>query len=194
MAKGPGTDKDIRDAIHDLALDGYNIAETRRRIVARFGDAAAPSDVTVGKYWREVTPRDRSGEWRLAESPGRDAAPVLAVLAAVLERTEGRVRHLSVAESEWIVRLTTAVPDLPPWDAYRLARLYLARLAADEPSDSLDAALAFAPWRDRGQRYVAAFLHGWIDHLHWMEFSPEVEQMFLAAVEARERASKEPDR
>jgi hypothetical protein len=154
--------------------------------------AICPALRTVQDIVAEVVPPDASGEWHLGDATADDAAMVLPVLAAVIERTKGRTTRLTNGEAEWIARVTLAASDIPPWEAYHMARLYLSRTGSREPTDALDRALAFAPWRDGGKAYLAAFMAGWLDVLHWMEFAPEVEEAFIAAVEAREHASKEP--
>jgi hypothetical protein len=178
MPKGPVIDKDIREAIQDLALRGYSTAEIHRRIVEQF-PTMPPSDRTVAKYARQVTPHDRSGEWRLANATGEEAAFVLPVLARVLEKTQGRTRHLSVAEAEWIVRLSSAAPDLPPWVAFWLARAYLHAAEVAGDTDLLDRWVAFTPWRNKGERWRK-----------WLPDEPAIVAA-LAEFEAR-RASKGP--
>jgi hypothetical protein len=161
MAKGRATDLDIIRAIEELALLGYNKAETHRRILARF-PADAPTDRTVAKYFDRVTPSDLSEPWRLDEMSGGEIRLVLPVLATVLELTEGRTRHLTGAEARWIVRLREAAPDLPLWDAYRVARWYIARAADKSLTQDMDLLLAFAPWRE-SSRFENALERGWID-------------------------------
>lgn len=182
----------VRNEIHRRAIEG----ELGTEIYAAMTNSESPflltcpSLRTVQDIAREVTPPDRSGVWRLGDAASEDASLVLPALAAVIERTAGRTRSLSNGEAEWIARLTTAASDIPPWQAYSLARSYLARSQRGESTESLDQAVAFAPWKDGGKAYLGALSAGWINQLHWMEFSPEVEKAFIAAMEARE--AKEP--
>jgi hypothetical protein len=162
MPKQRRTDTDIVRTIHELASRSYRPAEIRRRLVDRFGEAATPTDRTVENIAREVTPRDSSGDWSPTDSD--NPMPQLReVLATVIERTEGRKRHLTKREAETTGRLLAFAPDVPPWQAYVLARWYLAEREANAPTEDLDEWLAFAPWQDGGARYERAFERGWID-------------------------------
>jgi hypothetical protein len=161
MAKGRRTDKDIVDAIHELASDGYRPADIHRRLNERFGLSATPVLRTVENIAREVTPHDTSEAWRLAAAEPAAAAIILPVLAELLESSEGRIQSVSRREAEWIVRLRGAVPDLPAIDAYKLARDYLARRQRNEDTADLDWYLVMAPWRPgNGMRYIEAAAEG----------------------------------
>lgn len=161
MAKGRRTDKDIVDAIHELASDGYRPADIHRRLNERFGQAATPVLRTVENIAREVTPHDTSEAWRLAAADPEAAAIVLPVLAELLDSSEDRIQGVSRREAEWIVRLRGAVPDLPATDAYKLARDYLARIERNEDTADLDRYLVMAPWRPgNGMRYIEAAAEG----------------------------------
>lgn len=83
---------------------------------------------------------------------------MLAALAAVVAGRDGRITMFSVAEATWIATIRQARPDLPPWDAWFLARNVVARESHNDPTDDLDLFLAFAPWRDDESRdgYIAA--------------------------------------
>ena len=89
---------------------------------------------------------------------------MLPLLADLVEATKGRVRSLTNAEAAVLTRLGRAVPDMPVVTMYRWSRAFIA--ARDhEPTEALIHYLAFTPWRDRGERYLAAFRRGWIGGL-----------------------------
>src|SRR5689334_5782673 len=94
--------------------------------------------------------------WRLGHINGRsfqrslvdaiaDASFTLLVLRAVIKQTDGR-SSLTAATARWVEAIHRVAPDLDPWNAYRLARLYVARADAGNTTN-LDAWLAYAPWR-----------------------------------------------
>lgn len=120
---------------------------------APWGEYDVPDVRTIQRAVADLRPRDQRGEWRLADATGEEAALVLPVLAAVFEKTEGRRMHISVGEAEWIVRLMTAAPDLPPWEAYQLTRAYIRASETESSTDLLDRWFAFAPWRDNAERW-----------------------------------------
>lgn len=69
-----------------------------------------------------------------------------------------------------LTSLGLGVPDMPVATKYRWARAFLG--ARDhEPTETLTQYLAFTPWRDGGERYLAAFSRGWIGELR--SFSPD---------------------
>ena len=200
MAKGRRTDRDIVEAIHALAREGrYSPAEIHRRIIERFGTAAAPVLRTVENIAREVTPRDTSEAWRLAGTLANppadpdDAAILLPVLAEVHQATEGQVQSVTRREADWIIRIRRAVADLPGWDAYLLARDYLARGERNEDTADLDWYLVMAPWRPgNGMRYIEAARDGRVPggrivHPERVAFFRQVEAK--RADEERERAN-----
>src|SRR3954451_1178104 len=111
--RAPRTDHDVIEAIQAFALDGITSpVDIRRRLDTqeKYEGRVPSTDTTIRNYVREVAPKDRSSPWSLADEMGSPIA--LRVLADVIERTEGRVRSLSVAEVERITRLAELVPDL----------------------------------------------------------------------------------
>ena len=59
-----------------------------------------------------------------------------------------------------MARVRAVAPRLRPWEAYLLARFYVAREAMDEHAADLDGYVAFAPWlspkhRARWERAIA---------------------------------------
>ncbi|MEW5989727.1 MAG: hypothetical protein AB1736_00070 [Chloroflexota bacterium] len=166
------TDPDIVGVIERLALEGWNAAQTLRHLEASVDYAdRAPSLRTVQDIARRVTPRNQGERWAFDTSDPDDAGPVLDALAAVIERTGGLVPRLTTEEAAWVARIAAARRGssedrpIPPITAWECARLYVARRQFGQPTDSLDAFLAFAPWRDGGARYAAAFASGYLHPL-----------------------------
>ena len=172
----------IRDLIEVLAFKEWTAGEIRNELQRQ---------VAAGKLRGEV-PHLRTIQRHLAKSshgPSETWAPedvgqvepalVLPVLAAVMERSGGRRQHLTRAEADRIATLRAAVPDLPEWSAFLLARLYLARRAQGRPTTDLDALVAFAPWRDweHGKRYFEGCA------AEWFPAAPEFLMLMLMGVE-----------
>src|SRR5437868_6675359 len=113
----------IEDEIRRLAIDSdWSASQIYNDLVGRFKDT--PHRRSVERFVLELRPPDPSGTWSFALADPEDAALILPIAAEVLERTEGRHR-LTNAEAKEITRLRRAIPDLPPFKAYQLARLYL---------------------------------------------------------------------
>jgi hypothetical protein len=138
-----------------------------RGLAAEFPDRPTPSARAVSDWIeRGVIRGDPSGIWSLAGASPGEAARVLPVLAAVIERTEGRRTFLTTAEAAMVARVSEAAPDLPPWQTYQLAHRYI---DAGSATEDLDQLLAFAPWRDQAAAYNAAIAAGWIRRHHVLE-------------------------
>ncbi len=107
---------------------------------------------------------DKSETWLTSPLGSDDDELVLPVLAEVITRTEGRRQRLSKAEAERIAQLRRAAPDMSPWRAYFLARLYLRAGSDAGLRQHLDAVVGFATWRDGESlaRYVHAGAEGWV--------------------------------
>jgi hypothetical protein len=149
------TPTEIVKAIRERTLEGHTPIEIYHELERRF-EATYPSRRTVEYIAKEVAPRDVSGDWRLAEAPGEEARLVLPVLAEVVRRTNARTVRLTVSEAQWIARLRTSVPDIPLWEAYAYARVYMGLVAEGKPTAGLDVRLAFGPWR--GDKETAELL------------------------------------
>lgn len=143
-------DLDIQLEIRRLTLEG----KTPREITAaleldqRFADRA-PVKKTVERYVQKSTIVDASAPWSWTEAPRDQAALILPVLGAVLERTRGRVGSFTKEQAIWVERVRGATLDLGPWYVWRVAQAYqlAVQRGGDADRESLDALLAFAPWR-----------------------------------------------
>jgi hypothetical protein len=109
---------------------------------------------TIQNKVKELSPPDPSGRWSFAKADPAEARLVLPVLAAVLEKTQGRL-WLTEDAADWIVRIKTAAPTLPDdWWTYVYARTYQ---RDGEKAVWLDRFLAFRPWESNEayERYQA---------------------------------------
>lgn len=139
----------IADTVSDLLARGWGPAqideELRRRVGLR-GDSLFglpyPSLRTVQRMARSAGAA--SPAWQLGDPATTDARPVLAALAEVLRRSEGKRSQLTRAEAAWVMRISHAAEGIPPWWAYRLARLYIAR--GEHGTEDIEQILALRPW------------------------------------------------
>jgi hypothetical protein len=116
---------------------------------------------------------------------GGGSRQLLDTLALVIQRTEGRIRSLSVAEAECFTRLEPLTAGMSPLKLWRLARLYVARAVLKKTVDDLDAYLAFAPWRNirAAVTYQDAVDAGWV---------PQIPAEFLAILNLGDAAEADP--
>ena len=161
--QGRPASPDVTDAITDLTLRGYGPAEIERKM----GEdpsfrGRVPKLRTVKKYAALAKRGPASEPWSLIDAPADELPAIVPVVAAVIERSEGRVRNVSKREAAIVARILRAAPKVPPWDAYRLAR----RVVAD-PDVERDVTeyLGFEPWTDDGRaRYEHAYRERWVRH------------------------------
>jgi hypothetical protein len=152
----PEVDRFI-DVQRDSGKKAPEIYRELQAYLARLDNLAALPTLRTVQY-RLKAPHDPSGDWRW-EQDALDPAPVLAVLARVIQETEGRRRSVTTAEATWIRRIRRAAPSLDGWCVYRLARL--CKDVGGELPPFVEQALAFAPWRDP-KPYEEALVKGWI--------------------------------
>jgi hypothetical protein len=178
MAQGSRTPLHVRRRITRLVLE-YPTASAAaiRGYLEQDPDVVAdlPSPRTVEYLVKQARPADPSGTWSFARDERGDAQWVLPALAAVIEVTQGRRRELTVQEAEWVARIRRAVPSMPGWDAYQLARLFM---AGGDPRP-MEAHMAFeaanAKPRNGYFRYLYAARQGWVDGSP-IELGKEVEE------------------
>jgi hypothetical protein len=130
--------------VRELVFLGYGAAQIHRQLASEelINEEGNPSEKTIQRMVKDYTPEDPSGPWSFAESTGEEARLILPVLAAVLEQTAGDGGAISRDIAAWIVRIRTAAPTLPPWDAYGYAILYRAAAAHKRDTRELDRRLA----------------------------------------------------
>lgn len=160
----------VQQKIEELALQGRSAAQIHRELDRQEEFwRRLPTLRTVQRVVKEITPRDSSGVWRLADSPllaerspNSDAALIMPVLAEVIERTEGKRKHLTRSEAAWVARVRTISPTLDMWNSYMLAVAYVRTTELKASTESLDVLLAYAPWQGKGnsERYVQAVEDG----------------------------------
>jgi len=162
MGKRPGRprmDGDIEEEVQRLARLNRTAAQILRELGKRPEfKGRLPQERTMRRAVRWYRPDDTSGWWSVAEADPEDAALVLPVLAGGIERGGGWWQRFSKDLAGWIVKVRVAAPDIPPLWAFRVAQEYSWRESREEPTDSLDTMLAFAPWHDESQlhRYLRA--------------------------------------
>jgi hypothetical protein len=117
--------------------------------VVAFVSAKLPDERTIRRRIAERRPPNPQDPWTLAEADGDEGALILPVLAALMERTEGRVAGFTREQAQWVVKVRRAAPDLEPLHAWEVAFAYQGAVQQGREADraSLDALLAFAPWR-----------------------------------------------
>lgn len=162
MARRSPFDPDILDMIQSLAVDtDWSATQIHRKVEDEFLGRDIPSQRAVQVWVKKYRPADPSGPWFMLDADPADAALILPVLAKVIVGSKGS-RTITRAEGDMIVRVRKACPDMPEGGVWRIARMYRARETNNEPSDDLDALLAFAPWRDQATDWNAAVEAGWI--------------------------------
>ena len=96
----------------------------------------------------EVSPWDPSGTWTLANADGDDVALVAPVLAAVVERSQGRRRQLTNREALLVGKIRRAIPKFEGlFYIYMLAREYIYAEAQERSTEYVDLLIAgLAKW------------------------------------------------
>ena len=142
----------VLDSLEQLQMDGGLQDRTGEPLplpsVRTIQDIARP--------WK----RDDSGRWQLTDSSPADVRGVLDVLAAVIERSRGRVQSLTKTEAQLIPLMLQATgTQLRPWDAFLLVRFYMYWRGRESGDQDLVPWLAFAGDQERMRRNVA---NGWL--------------------------------
>lgn len=106
-----------------------------------------PTDRSVRRQVAKLRGDDTT-EWSLVDAEPAEASLVLPVLGEMIKQSYGRpVLRLRRGLADWIVRISRAVPDIPPSWALDVALNYWRLHLESEPTHGLDEMLAFAPWR-----------------------------------------------
>ena len=148
-------DADLLAEIYELAAErGATPGQIYRALQKRHPMTDLPSIRTIQRAVQDLMKVDGSAPWTLTPITAGSGGGVLLLetLQEVITRTEGYVRVMSQDLAGWVLAVRQAAPDLPPWFAYRIARLYQARSSREEDRSDLDAWLAFAPWRSPADR------------------------------------------
>ncbi len=148
--RGPATDRDVIAAIGELRGQGYGPAEIQRRLARDHTMSdRLPGPATIKKYAARAKPEAIVDPWRLGVAEPDEVAAIVPIIAAVVDRTAGRVRQVSKREAVLLTRLVRAAPTLDPWDAYRLARRLIG--SPDDESNVL-LYLGLRPWEGEAER------------------------------------------
>jgi hypothetical protein len=154
--RGRRIDPDIEAEIRKLVLEGWTPPQIERHLSSKEDFADRVPDIRtirrrVAWYWPEDSRGDTSGPWTWADADGEEAALVLPVLGAVLDHTQGRIAGFTKNQARWVLKVRRAAPDLDPWYVWRVAAAYqlAVQKGTEADRDSLDALLAFAPWRSQ---------------------------------------------
>jgi hypothetical protein len=161
------TPPDIVDFIQKKRIGGWTVSRILEAMQRdeTFADRM-PSERTIRYIAAEVAAQDKSGSWALAADRTGHPDLLLPALAAVMERSAGETRAITNAEAEWIVRLRSAAPALPPYEAWAMARRCIADETSGKPLADLEEWLAFELWTDAGRRRQTDLLRAWRDRLH----------------------------
>lgn len=152
----------VKKRFEELLKAEYSVPQIYDQLVKEFGEPdetdGMVSDRTIRQYVKAARPPDPSGAWSFA-GESENAAFVLGVLGAVVDRTEGRISQVTNRQAEWLVRIKWAVPDMPPWAAFWFARAYVFTENENQDTAHLDMALALtldaAADRELGKARIA---------------------------------------
>jgi len=134
-------------------------AALRRHVQETCPSSPVPNIQSFERLVKEY--RERNPEpWDLVTASHEELGPVVAVLAVIADDPFLRERVPSRAEAAWVARLTAGAPDLPPALAFTLA---IRAVRDPDVVPDLTRVLAFAPWRDKGQRLAEAIRIGLAD-------------------------------
>ena len=150
----PRTDIEVTEKIKELSDRGYAATQIHDHLVS--SDVFADRAPAIRTVRRILVGRANKGSvkvkfWSAAKSStAEEAKAILAVLAAVLQETQGRVTFFTQEEAQTISVLREAAEGLSGWNLYRLAREYIDR--RDQSTDDLDAFLALGAWHEENWR------------------------------------------
>jgi len=121
---------------------------------ATLPDSQIPSENTIRDICRAAP---RGERWSLLDATPNEARYVLPVIAAVIGTTHGRRTYVTKDEARVIARIYAAGPDVPPAEAFRVARKLL-WAAGDPVYEAMQTHwLAFRAWTPEGEeRYRTA--------------------------------------
>ncbi len=158
----------IASWIDHKALTTYETAAAIHRECTEIFGAHGVGPVSVKTVWDRVRkaralqpPPDGEYEhlaepWSLADaSDPADVALMVSMITEMVDESAGSYPRISRGLARWMIRLRRVIgPSLPAGNVSYFATLYLRREWADEPTDDLDAFLAFAPWRSERATWV----------------------------------------
>jgi hypothetical protein len=160
MPKGTQVRLEVVQEVKRLSMMGagkaqiYRYLEENRDSKGRpYLDAEGlPSKSTIDRLVDRHRPADPSGSWSFADASDADpdkARLVLDVVVAIFRASEGRV-WLTNTLADWVARIRTVSPAMPPGMAYALAFSYRSLRAQNKDTRCLDIVLASKFWERRG--------------------------------------------
>jgi len=141
MARGPQIEADIQGKIVEVIQEHMDWPAYRvhRELQRCFPGRQVPSLRWVQMQVRKWNP-PKPETWRMADATPEEAATVLDVLSAAIALSG--TRAISSEQAKWIMKIKTAVPQMPPVVVWRFSLEYVA--AGDKDTGHLDASLAVA--------------------------------------------------
>jgi hypothetical protein len=158
---GKPTDDEVIEAIGALAdseKPRWSAGEIRKMLEgnSNYRGKVPTTDRAIQihiKKWREMRGEE---PWSLDKAKTGDILPVLETLAAVMAVSEGGIKHITVKEAEFIVKVREAAPNLDPLISWRVAREYIRRIAEKKQTLDIDGFLAIQNLpedrKDQGQK------------------------------------------
>lgn len=162
------TADDIHQKIIELGNLQWTPTQIHRYLMSRPEfEGRVQSLKTVQRILKEdVVPRAEGNSWSFAETvvdvdDPANARLVMDQLAFVWEESKGRISSVTRGEAEWIIRLKTAYPEMPPnavWAFTREGKAidYAKEIGRDPDDLALDPFyelfIAMQAWRDRENR------------------------------------------
>ena len=143
-----------RLVFEEVQSGNRSATEIREKLIERVDSAAnVPHVKTIRDMIRELSVVGFE-PWALADADADDAAILMPMVTEMIDESAGGYPQISKHLAEWMVHIARAAPLTPPAVVRYLANLYLRRQSFTEPTDDLDAFLAFAPWRSEKATWV----------------------------------------
>ena len=176
--------------LKDHGLSAAQIHDELARYLQKLGRKDdLPSRRTIERMVRDLETNDASGPWSLGDpkTTADEARFVPHVWAEVTRRGANRNAVLTRREAQIVTLITTAEPELHPWDMWRLAQEYLRRETHGIDTADLDFLIGSASaWLGRGlveeHRKQARREHFVRHREEW----PDREYIYLTSVEEPE--------
>ena len=155
-----------------MATSGETPTAIESTLRGEFG-SEAPALRTINRELarlRELSPNTQA--WEMRTAPPDEAPIVLAVLKAVIDKTEGQVVSLTTDQAAVLVRLRKAAPIVPGYPLYQIATEYLWRPLTQQDTVDLDYLIAClgvgVAWGDEAMR-AALGEYSRLHSQHWAD-------------------------
>lgn len=153
MARGERTDVEMLGEIDVRTGQGVSSPAIQTALADMFGPSA-PGLRTIQERVKEFRAQSTGDLWTLADTDDpAEALGILDVRRGWVLDNQTRPHQFTQDEANWVGKIYGMVPDLPPLNVWRVARLYQryhrrTDKTAREIIEGLEFFLAFAPWRD----------------------------------------------